>query len=153
MAGPGQEPEEVEGVDAGRLRTWVAEHGMAVGGDFTVVQLSGGSSNLTFRVRDDLNDWVLRRPPLRGALPTAHDMGREFVVQQGLAGTEVPVAHVVALCREPAVIGADFYLMDYVEGVFRNSADACAALGAEDAAGAAFALVDTLAALQAVDPV
>jgi aminoglycoside phosphotransferase (APT) family kinase protein len=153
MADRGQAADGLEGVDAGRLRTWVAEQGLAVGGDFSVARLSGGSSNLTFRVGDDLNDWVLRRPPLRGALPTAHDMGREFVVQQGLAGTEVPVARVVALCREPAVIGADFYLMEYVDGVFHNSADACAALRAEDAAGAAFALVDTLAALQGVDPV
>jgi len=153
MADRGQQADEIEGVDAGRLRTWVAERGIAVRGDFSVTRLSGGSSNLTFRVRDDLNDWVLRRPPLRGALPTAHDMGREFVVQQGLAGTNVPVARVAALCREPAVIGADFYLMQHVEGVFHNSAEACAALRPEDAAGAAFALVDTLADLQAVDPV
>jgi len=153
MADRGQEADEIEGVDAVRLRTWVAERGIAVRGEFSVERLSGGASNLTFRVRDELNDWVLRRPPLRGALPTAHDMGREFVVQQGLAGTDVPVARVVALCREPAVIGADFYLMDYVEGVFHNSAQACAALDAEDAAGAATALIDTLAALQAVDPV
>jgi len=153
MADQGQDADEVEGVNAARLRTWVAERGIPLEGELSVERLSGGSSNLTFRVRDDVNDWVLRRPPLRGALPTAHDMGREFIVQQGLAGSEVPVARVVALCREPAVIGADFYLMDYVEGVFHTSAAACAALRPEDAAGAAFALIDTMAALQAVDPV
>jgi len=153
MADRGQQADDVTGVDAGRLRDWVAGRDIPVRGDFRVEQLSGGSSNLTFRVRDELNDWVLRRPPLRGALPTAHDMAREFVVQQGLAATEVPVARVVALCREPEVIGADFYLMDHVDGVFHNSADACAQLRPEDAAGAAFALIDTLAALQAVDPV
>src|SRR5579862_3031508 len=139
MADQGQDADEVEGVNAARLRAWVAERGIPVEGDLSVARLSGGSSNLTFRVRDDLNDWVLRRPPLRGALPTAHDMGREFIVQQALAGSEVPVARVVALCREPAVIGADFYLMEYVDGVFYNSAAACAALRPEDAAGAAFA--------------
>ena len=43
--------------------------------------------------------------------------------------------------------------MDYVEGVFHTTAAVCAALRPEAAAGAAFALVDTMAALQAVDPV
>ena len=33
-----------------------------------------------------------------------------------LAATDVPVAKMVALCEDDAVIGTAFYLMEYVEG-------------------------------------
>ena len=142
-------------VDAGlieRLGGWIAENVPATSGPLRVEQLPGGSSNLTYRVRDDTNDWVLRRPPLGAALDTAHDVGREHRVQAALASTDVPVARMVAHCPDPGVIGAPFYLMTHVDGVVYADADAVAHLDESDAREATEELVDVLARLHAVDP-
>src|SRR5207247_2741418 len=90
-----------------------------------VALIAGGKSNLTYRVASDAGEVVLRRPPLGHVLPTAHDMAREYRVQTALNGTAVPVPRPVALCPDPSVVGAPFYLMDYVDGaVLRTSEDA-----------------------------
>ena len=78
--------------------------------------LSGGFSNLTYRVSDGVSDWVVRRPPLGHVLPSAHDMSREYRIISALAPTDVPVATPLAFCADEDVIGARFYVMSYVEG-------------------------------------
>jgi aminoglycoside phosphotransferase (APT) family kinase protein len=143
---------EEEAVPADRLGAWVAANVPGASGPLRVEQLSGGSSNLTFRVRDDANDWVLRRPPMSMVLATANDMKREFTVQQGLHGTDVPVAKVVAYCEDDAVIGGSFYLMEMLDGIVFNDARDVAHLDEQQSLAATHQLVDVLAALHAVDP-
>src|SRR5262249_29929874 len=43
-------------------------------------------------------------------------MLREYRVLSALADTDVPHARAIAACDDPSVIGACFYLMDYVDG-------------------------------------
>ncbi|HEY7138156.1 MAG TPA: phosphotransferase family protein, partial [Acidimicrobiia bacterium] len=112
---------------------------------------AGGSSNLTFRVRDGEHDWVLRRPPLRHVLATAHDMGREHRMQSALRDTDVPVAAQVAICEDESVIGAPFYMMARLDGVVYDDVDATASLTDEQGKSASFELMDVLARLHAVD--
>ena len=64
--------------------------------DCDVALISGGKSNLTYRVACDAGEVVLRRPPLGHVLPTAHDMVREHRVLHALEGTAVPVPRVAA---------------------------------------------------------
>src|SRR5829696_5026440 len=52
-----------------------------------VALISGGKSNLTYRVACDAGEVVLRRPPLGHVLPTAHDMVREYRVLHALERT------------------------------------------------------------------
>src|SRR4030095_3599267 len=93
-------------------------------------------SNLTYWVTDAAgNHWVLRRPPLHGVLPSAHDMGREHRVISALAGTPVPVPATFGLCQDPAVTGAPFYVMAYVEGIVPRD-DAAVAAGPDEPAPA-----------------
>ena len=134
------------------LGAWLSSQGLADATAPRVEQLAGGSSNLTFRVRTGPHDWVLRRPPAAGVLPTAHDMVREHRIQLALGPTPVPVARMVAACVDPGVIGAPFYLMERVDGTIYASPDAVAALTVEEARRASLALADTLATLHTVDP-
>jgi aminoglycoside phosphotransferase (APT) family kinase protein len=60
---------------------------------------------------------VLRRPP-RGPLPpSAHDVLREARLLKALEPTPVRAPKLLAVCEDPAVIGAPFYVMERVEGV------------------------------------
>jgi len=145
-------PEQVaEAVPTEALAAWVAANVEGASGPLSVSHLSGGSSNLTFRVRDDANDWVLRRPPLGRLLATANDMGREYRVQQGLGRSDVPVATTVAMCEDTDVLGVPFYLMSFVDGVVYSEAAAVAGLDEAQSAAAADELIDVLAQLHAVD--
>ena len=95
---------------------------------------------------------VVRRPPLHGVLPTAHDMGREHRIIAALGPTPVPVPEAIAYCDDPDVIGAPFYVMSYVGGIVLHD-DATAIAELDDAARAhsGESLVDALVALHAVD--
>jgi len=61
---------------------------------------------------------VLRRQPAGARLPSAHDVAREFGVQRALGALGFPVPRVLALCRDPGVLGggSEFYLMEHVDG-------------------------------------
>jgi aminoglycoside phosphotransferase (APT) family kinase protein len=144
-----------EAVPAGPFRAWLRDAVPGAPGDVVVEPLAGGASNLTFRVRapgPDGADWVLRRPPLGPVLATANDMAREHTVQRALAATDVPVPRIVAWCDDDSVIGAPFYLMEWLDGVVYADAAAAAHLTESEARAAAHALVDVLAALHTVDP-
>jgi len=49
-------------------------------------------------------------------LPSAHAIEREFTVMRSLAGTDVPVAKMLALCEDESGIGRAFYVMEFVPG-------------------------------------
>ena len=118
-----------------------------------VALISGGKSNLTYRVACDAGEVVIRRPPLGHVLPTAHDMVREHRVLQALEGSAVPVPRVLHLGRADGPLGVDFYVMERVLGhVCRNALPPGYADGPEPRAAIGEALVDVLAALHTVDP-
>ena len=141
------------GVDFSALTKWLdSEHPGLRAGPVSGELIAGGKSNLTYRITDGASVWALRRPPLAHVLPSAHDMGREFRVISALGGTGVPVARAIALCPDPEVLGAPFYLMSFVDGVVFDQADRLAALTPELARQACEELVDTLLELHSIDP-
>ncbi|MBN8866481.1 MAG: phosphotransferase family protein [Solirubrobacterales bacterium] len=143
-------PSRTEGIDLEGLAGYLAEPLGLSGEPLEADLIEGGRSNLTYILRQGDRSWVLRRPPLGRRQPTAHDMGREYRVLDGLDGTAVPVPTPLALCRDESVIGAEFYVMERVEGrILRAPADVD--LGPEEARRCSFALVDTLAAIHRTD--
>jgi aminoglycoside phosphotransferase (APT) family kinase protein len=127
--------------------------GIGRDGELHAQLISGGRSNLTFLVHDDSSKWVLRRPPLHGLTPSAHDMAREYRVVAALADTQVPVARVVTLCNDDSVLGAPFQMVEYVAGQVVRSRAELEALGDEQVIdGCVDALIRVLADLLAVDP-
>ena len=120
--------------------------------DVRATLLSGGRSNLTYRLTDGTDNWVLRRPPLGHVLESAHDMGREVRVIGALQHTNVPVPDPIVYCEDVDVIGVEFYVMSMVEGRVLRSAEDMSRLSAADALRLSEAFIDTLADLHSVDP-
>src|SRR5690349_12905160 len=114
----------LEGLDLDALDRHLRSEGIPRSGELRAELLSGGRSNLTFRVWDDESAWVLRRPPLHGLTPSAHDMAREYKVVAALAGTAVPVARAVTMRNDDSVLGAPFQMVENVDGnVVRSAAE------------------------------
>lgn len=143
---------EHPGLDLDRLSDWLRNNRIDARGALSAELLAGGKSNLTYTITDGATTWILRRPPLGHVLATAHDMGREYRVMSALRHTTVPVPAAYALCTDTAVIGAPFYLMEYVVGKPYLRADQLAELGPARTSAISTALVDSLVSLHAVDP-
>jgi aminoglycoside phosphotransferase (APT) family kinase protein len=143
----------LDGLDLTALDAHLREIGVARTGELRAELIAGGRSNLTFLVFDDAAKWVLRRPPLHGLTPSAHDMAREYKVVAALEGTTVPVAHPVTMRGDDSVLGAPFQMVEFVPGrVVRHSAE-LDALGDQQAIDACVdALIKVLADLHALDP-
>jgi aminoglycoside phosphotransferase (APT) family kinase protein len=144
---------DLPGLDLARFRAFFegARPG-AVDGTLRAQVIAGGKSNLTYEVTDGSSWWVVRRPPLGHVLATAHDMAREFRVTSALQGTDVPVPETFALCEDPDVLGAPFYVMERVAGTPYRTASQLEPLGPERIAAISARMVDTLAILHQVVP-
>lgn len=142
----------VPGLDLGRLRPWLAAAAPQVDTDFLEAEvITGGRSNLTYRLHVGQETWILRRPPLGHVLATAHDMGREHRVMRALADTDVPVPRVLASCDDPDVIGAPFYVMEDVEGATFRRAHELEKLGGQRVRLMSEAFVDVIAKIHSID--
>ena len=75
-----------------------------------------GHSNITYLIRRDGGEWVLRRPPRPPIPPSAHDVLREARLLTAVEDEEVRTPRVLATCDDDAVIGAHFYVMERIEG-------------------------------------
>jgi len=102
--------------DEAALHRWMQANVEDYAGPLRVMQFKGGQSNPTYRLETPGRAYVLRRKPFGPLLPSAHAVEREFRVITALQGAEVPVAKPYALCIDPQVIGAVFYIMEAVDG-------------------------------------
>jgi aminoglycoside phosphotransferase (APT) family kinase protein len=143
---------DVPGIDRERVGRFLLERVPGPGLPLEFALISGGRSNLTYRVRAGERVLALRRPPLGHVIATAHDMRREFRVLSALADTDVPVPRPLALCEDPQVCDQPFYVMEYRDGVVLQDRVPQGFLrGPEDGRRVSQALVDVLARLHAVD--
>ncbi|MQA13247.1 MAG: phosphotransferase [Pseudonocardiaceae bacterium] len=141
------------GIEPAGVTPWLVEHVDGLRAPVTFSLVSGGRSNLTYRVTDAAGvARALRRPPTGGVLSTAHDMGREWRFLVALAPTAVPVAQPLAFCDDRDVADADFYVMGFVDGVVLADQQAARRLSAPARRRAGEAVVEVMAALHGVDP-
>ena len=84
--------------------------------DFNFEQFKVGRSNITFKIFDDSNTFVLRRPPFGLKLESAHNMGREYKILKVLNqnGLRVPIPFYLYDKKELST--DDFYIMEFIEG-------------------------------------
>jgi aminoglycoside phosphotransferase (APT) family kinase protein len=141
------------GLDLEALAGYLGPHIGGLAGALRGEVIPGGRSNLTYIVDDGENRFVVRRPPLAHVLPTAHDMAREYGVLSALQDTGIPVPRVIALCEDDAVIGAPFYVMEWIDGhVVRDALPVEFADTRQTRRAMSSALIETLLQLHAIDP-
>ena len=146
--------DDLPGLPAGPAARWLRGVLPELFGDgpWRAEVISGGLSNITYRLWLPGGTIILRRPPLAHVLPRAHDMAREYRVLRALYGTPVPVPEPLALCSDPDVLGVTFYVMRDVPGsVLRTPADT-EALSPADRGSLADDLIGVLADLHEVSP-
>ena len=104
--------------DTNALATWLAQHLPGFAGPLTVEMFKGGQSNPTYKLITPSATYVMRAKPgpVAKLLPSAHAIEREYAVMQALAGTDVPVPQMLALCEDEAIIGRAFYIMEFLQG-------------------------------------
>ena len=140
-----------EEIDAAALDAFLARARPELCGPLTIEQFPRGFSNLTYLVVKGDRELVLRRPPPGAAIKSAHDMGREHRILTALAPVYPKAPRPIALCDDPSVLGAPFYLMERVRGVILRGGAAASALSADERRAISEALVDALAELHALD--
>lgn len=86
-------------------------------GPLTAERIGDGHSQITYLVSRGPSRVVLRRPPRPPIPKGAHDVRREARVLAGLGDADVRAPRLLAHCQDETVIGAEFVLMEYVDGV------------------------------------
>lgn len=140
-------------VDDQKLARWMDAEGLPGAGEKLESRfVTGGASNEIFEIRRGAARMALRRPPRVVPKGRNETMLREARVLAALRDSDVPHARLLGVCEDPTVLGACFYVMDWVEGwtpmgplpePFRSDASAKRGLGDE--------LVDAIAKLSRVD--
>jgi aminoglycoside phosphotransferase (APT) family kinase protein len=150
MSGP-MTDSSPRGIEGANVDAWITANVAGAVAPYTYELIAAGGSNLTFRVTDAAGrQWALRRPPVGHALPTAHDMSREWRIMAALAET-VPVPECVAYCADAEVNGAPFYLMSFVEGRILRDQESTRDMDPAQAEVATESLIDVQIALHTVD--
>ena len=140
-----------EEIDEGALRDFLRAH-VEFAGELAVEQFPNGHSNLTYLVRTGGREYVLRRPPLGPVAPKAHDMVREYRVLRAVHPHYWQAPRPIAVCEDPAVLGAPFFLMERRRGVVLREAIPAPLLDVPDPAGRiSEAFLQSLVELHAVD--
>ena len=148
-----QQVREGEELNEGPLKQFLAAHEMIgdVNSEWEVSQFSTGFSNLTYLIKIEGHEYVLRRPP-NGAVKRGHDMGREFRVLTGLNRGFDKAPQAFVYTDDVEILGAPFYLMQKMEGIIINGAEAKRRqISATEFPVIANSWLDTLVELHALD--
>jgi aminoglycoside phosphotransferase (APT) family kinase protein len=133
------------------LEPWLIDH-ISARGPLDVELIAAGRSNLTFSITDAGGQrWALRRPPEGLTVASAHDVVREARIMRALGPSAVPVPVVSGV--EPAgdVIGAPFFVMEFVEGAILRGRKQSGLVDLEVRARASQSIVESLVAIHGVD--
>ncbi len=109
---------EQHAFDTVALSAWLQKNLDGFEGPLSVEMFKGGQSNPTYKLITPRQSYVMRAKPgpVAKLLPSAHAIEREFAVMSGLAGTDVPVPRMYALCEDESIIGRAFYIMECMQG-------------------------------------
>ncbi|MGI9286661.1 MAG: phosphotransferase family protein [Pseudomonadales bacterium] len=144
----------LKGIAYDKVCDWLASNAAGTLAPYHFDLIAAGGSNLTYKVMDSHGKFfILRRPPAGGQIATAHDMAREFRIMQALGGEScgVPVPELLAYCADTDVTGAEFYCMQWVDGLILRDSNTAAAMTRAECQAATESLVDVQIAFHTVD--
>ena len=99
-----------------KIRLWISNN-LDLSYNFDFEHFKVGRSNLTYKIFDDKNTYVFRRPPLSSKLQSAHDMGREHKIISNLYNCGYRVPKPYLLCSDKSISEDNFYIMEYIDGL------------------------------------
>jgi aminoglycoside phosphotransferase (APT) family kinase protein len=105
-----------QAVDAVALGAWLEGNVESFLGPFELTKFPSGQSNPTYKISAASGEYVLRRKPFGHLLPSAHAVDREYRLLSALYPLDFPVPQPLAMCDDPDVIGAIFYVMELAKG-------------------------------------
>lgn len=114
-----------EELDQENLKRFLKGHGLInhEKSDLVIGQFYNGYSNLTYLLKIEEKEYVLRRPPF-SAPKRGHDMGREFKVLHTLHRVFDKTPETYAYSEDTAILGAPFYIMEKVDGIILTAKEA-----------------------------
>jgi aminoglycoside phosphotransferase (APT) family kinase protein len=137
------------------LEAFLDGHGLGEG-EIEAERIGEGHSNLTFLIRREGEELVLRRPPRPPLPPSAHDVLREARVLRAIQATEARVPPVLLTSEDgehgDQVLGVPFYVMPYIEGEVITFEVPESLDNPEERGRIAHELIDALAEVHALDP-
>ena len=120
--------------------------------ELQIKQFPGGFSNLTYLLSSGVEKWVLRRPPFGSKVKSAHDMSREFKILSAIQEVFPYGPKPIHFCENSDVLGCDFYLMTYIEGlVIRRDYPSNFDLSPDQVRAQLLNFFDVLSAIHSVD--
>jgi aminoglycoside phosphotransferase (APT) family kinase protein len=137
--------------DGGALLAWLSTQGIQ-SDRIQVEPVTGGASNLIYRITLKDRTLALRRPPLVSNDPTSNNLLREISLLRAIGKTNIPHTRLVTACETAHVIGAPFELLEWHAGF--TAKDPLPGPFDQDPAARealAFELVDALATVSNVD--
>jgi len=138
-------------VDEATLGRWLEANIEGFALPFELIKFPSGQSNPTYRIRSAAGEFVFRRKPFGELLASAHAVDREYRLLSALHPLDFPVPKPLALCDDPDVIGAIFYVMELAKG--RPYANGALPEFDPDTRRSMYEqLVETLADLHSIDP-
>jgi aminoglycoside phosphotransferase (APT) family kinase protein len=114
-----------EELNTAKLKKYLLQQDLVadVNSELEVRQFTNGFSNLTYLLKIEEKEYVLRRPPF-GAISRGHDMSREYNVLHHLNKSFSKAPKVYTYTEDQDIIGSSFYIMGKVEGIILNAKEA-----------------------------
>ncbi|MFK7732168.1 MAG: phosphotransferase family protein [Pseudomonadales bacterium] len=102
-------------IDANALQDWLSEQ-VGEQQEIQLTPIRGGGSCEMFELLWGTDRWVVRRAPLNAVSDTAHNVVREYKVIEALQNSSVRVPSLLAVSDDSSIIGAPFYIMQFIDG-------------------------------------
>jgi aminoglycoside phosphotransferase (APT) family kinase protein len=143
---------DTPGLDPDVVTPWLEANLTGFAPPYNFSLIAAGGSNLTYRVSaDNKGLFILRRPPVRARVASAHDMHREYRIMNALQGSVVPVPEMLAYCEDSTLLDSEFYCMELVPGHALQDRATTQGMNEADCQRATESLLDAQVALHTLD--
>ena len=99
------------------LESYIKANIEGIKGPMEIRQFPGGHSNLTYLIKFNEREMVMRRPPFGTKVKSAHNMGREYKVLSALSPVFPYAPRPLLHTEDNSIIGCPFFLMERLNGI------------------------------------